>query len=281
LSELYQDRHYRLGWKLLLLQNLIIFVFPLLATPIISSEVFRFLAGVNIISGVNTVFDYIFTFAMITDIAAILLISLGAFKYFISLKEKQGERNFRSRSFYVPLTGFIWVTCSFLWRLPFYFNGGFYLGLASGRSFIVIEPNPTYDNLLKNPILHLFLILGSISLFFFLYFQDKDYLDTFDLVDTSSDMGNFGYGRSTILGAANLLGVIFIFFGSTLTPRSVEYMELFSSNYNGFSFLIGLILKFVVVPPIAIWTSLRFISSNKLKFKVENSDPSQFLKSVS
>ncbi|MHA1541826.1 MAG: hypothetical protein ACTSQH_02485 [Candidatus Hodarchaeales archaeon] len=281
MSDLYQNRHYRLGWGLLLLQNVLIFIFPLLSTPVLSSEVFRFLALLGIIGGVNVIFDYIFTFTMILDIFAIFLISISTFKYFLSLKEKQGERDFRSRSFYVPLTGLLWVTCSFLWRLPFYLMGGFELGLASGRSFVAIEPNPTYDNLLKNPALHLFLIIGSISLFFFLYFQDKDYLETFDLVDMTSDVGNFGYGRSTLLGAFNLLGVIFMFFGSTLTPRSVESMELFSSNPNGFSFLIGLILKFLVVPPLAIWTSLKFLSSNKLKFKAKNSEPSPFMKSIS
>jgi hypothetical protein len=266
---------------LLLLQNVIIFIFPLLATPFLSTEVFRFLALLGIITGVNLIFDYVFTFIMIIDIFAIFLISIGTLKYFLSLKEKQGKRDFRSRSFYVPFTGLLWVACSFLWRLPFYSMGGFDLGLATGRSFVVIEPNPTYDNLLKNPILHLFLIIGSISFLFFLYFQDKDYLETFDLVDLTSDVGNFGYGRATVLGAVNLLGVIFMFFGSTLTPRSVEYMELFSSNPNGFSFLIGLIFKFLVVPPLAIWTSLRFLSSNKLKFKAENSEPSQFMKNMS
>ncbi len=257
-----------------------IFIFPLLATPRLAEEVFRFLAVWDVIRGVNTALDYVFTFALILDLFAIFLISVSTLKYFLSLKKTEGYRDFRSRSFYIPLTGLLWVTFSFLWRLPFYFMGGFELGLASGRALVNIEPNPTYDNLLKNPILHLFLILGAISFFFFLYFQDKDYLETFDLDDITSDVGNFGYGRSTILGAVNILGVIFIFLGSTLTPRSVENMELFGSNPNGLSFLIGLILKFIIVPPLAIWTSLRFLSSNKLKFKTDNLEKNPFAKSI-
>ena len=278
---MYQNRYYRLGWKLWLIQNLIIFIFPLLSTPFLSSEIFQLFYVLDIIRGVNRVFDYIFTFAMVLDLVAIFLISMGALKFFLSLKTKQGERNFRGKEFYIPLAGILWVTFSFLWRLPFYFMGGFELGLASGRSFVVIEPNPTYDMLLKNPFLHLFLILGSICLFFFLYFQDKDFMETFDMEETASDIGNFGFGRSTILGGLNILGVIFMFFGSTLTPRSVEYMGLFSSNPNGFSFLIGLILKFIVVPPFVVWTSCKFLSSHKLKIQTQTPEKERFAKSIS
>ncbi|MCK4848231.1 MAG: hypothetical protein KAT16_04330 [Candidatus Heimdallarchaeota archaeon] len=252
-------------------QNLILILIPIIATSLSSSE-FR---------SVNAVLDYIFTFSMILDLVAVFLIGMASLKYFLSLKEKQGERDFRSRSFYIPFTGLLWVTCSFLWRLPYYLMGGFKLGLATEMAFVNIETNPTYDNLLTNPILHLFLILGAINLFLFLYFQDKDYLETFDLAYITSDLGNVGFGRSTILGAVNLIGVIFLFFGSTLTTQSIEYVEKFGTNPNGSIFIIGLLFKLVLIPPLAIWTSSKFLSANKLKLKVEKHENSKFMRSQS
>jgi hypothetical protein len=202
---------------------------------------------------------------MIFDIASILAISLGSLYYFLSLKDNKKENKFRTNEFYIPLSGILWVIFSILWRAQFYMLGGFDLGLTQLYLTLAdLEPTPLYQALLKNPVTHLFLFLGAVSLFFFLYFQEKDYNETFDTEDISSDVGTFGLGRASILGLVNIFGVIFLFLGGTFTPTSAGILEEFSYNPNAFFMLIGVMIKLLFTPPLVVYTSIRFITSHKM-----------------
>ena len=203
---------------------------------------------------------------MIFDIASILAISFGSLYYFLSLKNKKDRNKYRSKEFFIPLSGILWVVFSLLWRIQFYSIGGFDLGLTklTHFTFADLEPTPLYQSLLKNPITHLFLFLGAVCLFFFLYFQEKDYDETFNTDDITSDVGMFYLGRASIFGLVNIFGVIFLFLGGTFTPTSAGILEEFSYNPNAFFMLIGVMIKLLLTPPLVVYTSIRFITSHKM-----------------
>ncbi len=202
-------------------------------------------------------FNYIFTFALILDIISILIISLSTFAHFRSLRN---EYDFKSKEMLIPIFGFLWTSFSLLWRFPFYLEGGFDLGFNE-QGFLELEENKFYGGLLNNKFMIFFQLIGTICLFFFLYFQEK-YLEPVIKIK-SKDIGkdiDFGIGRATILGVINVIAVLLIFLGSNITANSQDMMDIYGVRSNGIFFLLGIIFKIVIIPLIALWVCWKIIA---------------------
>ncbi|MHA2307251.1 MAG: hypothetical protein ACXACU_17875, partial [Candidatus Hodarchaeales archaeon] len=89
MTELHKNQLFGLGWKLWFVQNFIIMI-PLVACiPVFSDNViFGIIASVGLIDYASIIFNYIFTFALIIDLIAVLLIIAGSFSYFRSERKE-------------------------------------------------------------------------------------------------------------------------------------------------------------------------------------------------
>ena len=252
---MYKNQLYRLGWKLWLFQNIIILIPFIACIPVVSSILFQYVVSLDMVNETSTILNYIFTFALLLDLISVLFISISSFFYLSSLKK---EVDFKRKEFFIPISGFLWIIFSLLWRFPFFIRWGFDLGLTR-QTYWELRNNQFYSNLLNNPLIIIFQIIGAFCLFFFLFFQEK-HSETIKRENINNDLGNIGIGRATFLGGLNIAGILFLFFGSNISSLSAESMEKWGRRPNGILLLLGILLKISVIPLIAIWTCFYFIS---------------------
>ena len=260
LSELHKNRLYGLGWKILLIQNLILLI-PLTACiPIISGGVYQFLVSIGAADYESYIINYIFNFALILDLIAISLISLSVLIVFQPQKE---EYDYRKKELYIPILGFLWVILSVIWRFPFLTGGGFDLGLSIGTPW-KIEDNDFYMSLLNNIVMIAFQLSGAICLFFFLNFQEKYHKPLFNEKyenAVENDLELPSIGRINLYGLLNIISVVLILMGSNLMVRNLESQETYGySRSNGFFLFFGLFFKASIIPLLAIVVCWKFIS---------------------
>lgn len=258
MSELHKNRLYGLGWKILLLQNLILLIPLLVCIPIISGEVTQFLFSLGIEEYGSHIVNYIFNFALILDLIAISLISLSVLIFFQPQKE---DYDYRKKELYIPMLGFLWVLLSILWRFPFLIGGGFDLGLNM-ESFWRIENNQFYMNLLNNLLMIVVQLSGAICLFLFLNFQEKYHKPLFDSQkkDTSGDIELPSIGRIKLCGLLNIIAIVLLLLGSNLGVRNLESLETTGYRSNGIALMFGLLLKIFIIPILTIMVCWKFIS---------------------
>ena len=260
LSELHKNRLYGLGWKILLIQNLILLIPLTTCIPIISDSVYQFLVSIGAADYESYIINYIFNFALILDLIAISLISLSVLLVFQSQKE---EYDYRKKELYIPILGFLWVILSVIWRFPFLTGGGFDLGLGVGTLWS-LEDNEFYTNLLNNIVMIVIQLSGTICLFLFLNFQEKYHKPLFDekYEDTvENDLELPSIGRINLYGLLNIISLVFILMGSNLTIRNLEAHEVYGYPRSNALFLFfGLFFKASIIPLLSIVVCWKFIS---------------------
>ncbi len=256
---MHKTRLYGLGWKILLLQNLILLIPLLVCIPLISGRIYQFLISLGIEEYGSQIINFIFNFALILDLFAISLISLSVLIFFQPQKE---DYDYRNKELYIPILGFLWVLLSILWRFPFLIGGGFDLGLTM-ESLWRIENNRFYTNLLNNLLMIVVQLSGAICLFFFLNFQEKYHKPLFDLQkeDTiGKDIEFPSIGRINLCGLLNIIAIIFILLGSNLGVRNLESLETTGYRTNGIALMFGLFFKIFIIPILTIMVCWKFIS---------------------
>lgn len=239
-----------------LIQNIILFI-PLIAfLPFVYGLIRENIASIGLEQYFSTGIDYIFTFALLLDLVSVFLISLGTFSYF---KHQNEKFDLKVKESYIPISGFLWVVFSLIWRFPFYLQGGFNLG--HDQQFYTPNNNLFYGSLLSNQLMIIIQLLGAISLFFFLFFQEKYFKPLVDKKNShnfGSDL-DFGVGRETILGLINVISVLLFFFGGFLTPGAQDLADTFGSNPNAIFLVLGVLLKITIVPLLVVLVCLKMI----------------------
>lgn len=236
--------------------------------PVFSSSTFGIITSSEQLNLVNKALNYIFTFALLVDLFAILIISGSALGQFLTTKKETG---LRSKELYIAISGFTWIALSFLWRLPFYLQGGFDLGFTQPRRW-ELEDNQFYYNIINNPIMLVFQVAAALGLFAFLFYQDR----LFDPISDrkfARDLDQIPIGRATIAGVLNLVGVLLFLLGSNIPLANPEVIDYTGIRPNGLLLVLGLTLKVFIIPFLVISTSLR-IASLIRKSKVSPSEMS-------
>lgn len=256
MSELNKEKLFFYGWILWLIQNIILFI-PLIASfPVLNSIVLEQIINLGLERYFSTGINYIFTFALLLDLVSIFLISLGIFSYF----RRQNEKfDWKCKDSYIAISGFLWVVFSLIWRFPFYLTGGFHLGHI--ETFGVLDKNVFYNNLLNNQLMIIIQLFAAISLFFFLFSQEKYFKPLVvkkDSLNFGSDL-DFMIGRETILGLINVISILFLLFGGFLTPDAQDLADTFGGNPNAIFLVIGMIFKITIVPLLVILVCLKMI----------------------
>ena len=265
---LLDDRLYRLGWKTWVLQNIILLVPFISCIPVVSSMLYRYFVQMNLTHEINTILSAIFAFTLIVDLIPLSLITYSTYKYFKGMK---GPFKLKEE-FLIPLSGFVWIFSSILWRLPFFLFYGFDLGLTRYGLTLELEDNQFLFNIVYNHFIHIFQIIGAVALLLFLYLQGKYFKPIIDYND-DSDLSTLGVGVETFLGIFNVIGVLFLSFESimdTLAGRTSIMDIIMDTNPTGILFVIGAIFKVFFVPLLVILTSRKMLNLINLRDPEEN-----------
>jgi len=259
LTEMQKNRLYRVGWKLWVVQNIIIMIPFIAFIPIISSRIFSYFVRSELENVAARGLNVIFSLALLLDLVSISIISTSTLLYFSHLRK---EDNLLSRkNFLLPLSGFLWIIFSCLWRIPLFISGEIDLGFSQ-TDYWFLEDNQFYTSLLNNPFAFILQIFGAFCFLYFLYSQEK-YLETINLETGYTD--SVKLGRAFIFGFLNLIGILLMLLGSNIfSARSLEMIETFGRGSNGIFLLLGIMIKIPTLPILALWTSLKFLSLKKL-----------------
>ena len=223
-----------------------------------SSMEFIIDAGLNIL----------FTFTLLVDLISVLLISLGLAIYFLNLQKKNESTR---EQFLMPLSGYLWIILTVLWRAPFFFLWGFDLGFAQVKYVeFLVEDYAIYNHFFNNPFLYIVLILGASCLFVFLYLHEKNT----QLLINAEFANERHIGRGTIYGALNILGIVLLFFGSNvMSRRTLEDLETLGRGTNGIFLLSGMFIKIFFAPLMGILAGLKFRTFQKVPKITVQKDP--------
>lgn len=254
---MHEDRWYRIGWKLWVCQNLIILIPFIAFIPFISHTIFSYFASRQLENAIAKAFNSIFSLALLLDLISISIISTSTLLYLSYLGK---GNNLSRKEFLLPLSGFLWVIFSCLWRIPFFILGEFDLGFRKADWWF-LEDNQFYTTLLNDPLFLILQLFGAFCFLYFLYFQEN-HLETINQEERDVDSV---IGRATIFGLLNVIGVLLMLLGSNIfSPRSSEMIETFGRGTSGFFLLAGIIIKMPTLPILALWTSRKFLSFKKL-----------------
>jgi len=260
----FKSSFYKLGWTLWIFQNMLLIV-PFIAFFIdYFSSIFESRLEFIIDTGLNI----LFTFTLLIDIVSVFLISLGLTIYFWNL---QKENKSTREQFLMPLSGYLWIVLTVLWRAPFFFLWGFELGFAQVKYVeFLVEDYAIYNHFFNNPFLYIILIIGASCLFVFLYLHEKHA----QLLINVEFINERYIGRGTIFGALNILGIVLLFFGSNIMPqRSLEDLETLGRGTSGIFLLSGMFVKIFFTPLLGILTAIKFRSYQEIPNITVQKDP--------
>lgn len=224
----------------------------------ISPRIFLFFSSRQLENAAARGLNTIFSLALLLDLISISIISTSMLLYFLNLRK---EDDLIRKEFLLPLSGFLWIIFSFMWRIPFFLSWGFDLGFTQ-TDYWFLADNKFYTNLLNNLFVLILQISGAFCFLYFLYSQEK-YIETINLETRNTD--SFKFGRATIFGLLNVIGVLLIVLGSNIfSSRSLEMIETYGRGTGGILLLMGIMIKIPTLPILALWTSLKFLSLKKL-----------------
>ena len=225
---------------------------------------------------INAGLNMLFTFTLILDLISVALISLGLAIYFWNLLHQNKSTR---EQFLMPLSGYLWIILTVLWRAPFFFLWGFELGFAQVKYVeFLVEDYAIYNHFFNNPFLYVVLILGASCLFVFLYLHEKHT----PLLISAEFANDKNIGRATIFGALNIIGIVLLFFGSNImSRRSLEDLETLGRGTNGIFLLSGMFIKMFAAPLLGILAGLKFRTHQEIpKITVQKDPQSVYFESL-
>ncbi|MFW9904758.1 MAG: hypothetical protein ACFFFH_10530, partial [Candidatus Thorarchaeota archaeon] len=174
---------YRLrGWHLWYIQNLFLLIISILLVPNIILTILFALIGVFL----GNILNMIFSISMVLDLIAITIISIS----FII----ESKINGKTKELLIGISGFLWLLCSLIWRVPYFLSDR--LGLALALTTEKVTFLNLNDSLFVFPI-----ILGSFSLISFLLL----------LRSLLSDKYHHLKSKILLFGISNCIGTFFLF----------------------------------------------------------------------
>ncbi|MHA2243361.1 MAG: hypothetical protein ACXADY_00170 [Candidatus Hodarchaeales archaeon] len=277
MTKMHKNRLYRVGWKLWICQNLVILIPFIAFVPLISHRIFSFFASQQLENAAAKWLNTIFSFALLLDLISITIISTSTLLYFSNLRK---EDDLIKKEFLLPLSGFLWIIFSFLWRIPFFISGGFDLGFSQS-SWWLLSNNQFYTTILNNLFVLILQIFAAFCLLYFLYSQEN-YIEGINQESRYIDI-SAKFGRATIFGLLNVIGVLMIVLGSNIfSGRSIEMIETYGRGTSGILLLMGIMIKIPTLPILALWTSLKFLSVKNLpEISVDKESESPILEHIS
>lgn len=225
LKELINDRIFRVGWILWVVQAVFV-IFPIVYDiPIITSVVYQFFDQTNSLSILYYIRYSVFVYSLRLDLIALFLICFSIVRYF--WKKNEGEIDLKSLNFFLPLSGFLWIISTVLWRFPLFSIWDYESILIWQNRYIFV-----YTIELLQIVAAIFLLIFFVLL--------ANYL--LPIVEYNRDLDNYGFGKEKILGILNFSNVFILF------TRAEPF------------YILIVVIKFVIVPIFVILTCQKMLS---------------------
>lgn len=230
------------GWRLLYVQNILIIIAILFFPP----QFFFLFFSWQLAYILGGIINLTFTFAIIIDLIAILLIciSYGAISYYSEEKQSQWR-------LITMILGLCWVGLSFIWRINLFIYGPYDIGFSM-RSLIA---TPFFGTIIfENPIL--FFILLVASLLFLAFFYSNDMLlfskqPELRIKGSNINIGTF-YGFCNLFGASLL--IFYFNYSSKVDSFNVPLSPLWVIQ-------LAIFIKLIITPILGIRTCRKSMSS--------------------
>ena len=230
------------SWRILYFQNILIVLATLLFLP----QIILLILSWQLAYIFGGIINLIFTFAILLDLIAILLIciSSGISSYYSEEKQPTWSR-------IAIFFGLLWVGLSLLWRSPLYNNGPYDIGFTIRR----IIDSEMIDSYFVNNVTSMFLFL--IANFVFLAFLYSFDMFTFSKnTELRIDLAKINLG--SFYGLTNLIGCLLILLYFTSSETIVTNVNPSESLWL---FQLGMIIKLIVTPILGMRASKKYLAS--------------------
>ena len=233
------------SWRILYFQNLLIVLATLLFLP---QFILLFLSW-QIAYIFGGIINLIFTFAILLDLIAILLlcISSGVSSYYSEKKQSAWSR-------IAIFFGLLWVGLSLLWRSPLYNNGPYDIGFTI-RRIAGSEFSEFIDSYFVNNVTSMFLFLIA-NLVFLAFLYSNDMLTFSKNTELRIDLAKINLG--SFYGLTNLIGCLLLLLFLSSSETIVTNV-----NPSGSLWLaqLGMIIKLIVTPILGMHASKKYLAS--------------------